>query len=63
MTEAELMQELENIRANQPLWPGHVLNLATANELFRRGWIRQDKWGHYALTSQAPENSLCVLQR
>lgn len=37
-----ILDELENIVDNHPLWPGDTLSHASANECIERGWATRD---------------------
>lgn len=46
-----LFEELANIIANSPVWPGDTISHRTANECVRRGWATRNKDGSFEPTA------------
>lgn len=50
--EKNTREEMQNIAANEPLWPGDTISHATADECVRRGWARRRRDGRYIATEE-----------
>lgn len=47
MNENNVVEELRNIWANYPVFPGDTLSHATANECVKRGWVKRNGEGDF----------------
>lgn len=49
------IEEIQNIVANEPLWPGDTIMGSTARACVRLGWARHDERGYYVSTPAGRE--------
>lgn len=49
------LEELDNIRRNQPVWPGDTISHRGAVDCVRRGWAKRNENGDFVLTDEGPD--------
>lgn len=50
MDDGHVLEELQNIVRNAPLWPGSTLSHATADACVEQGWAERDADGRFVPT-------------
>jgi hypothetical protein len=53
ISERHVQEEMQNIRKNQPVFPGDTISHATAEECVRRGWAKRDAHGDFVAVSES----------